>query len=101
MAKFEPYKITKEIDGVEYTAQFVGCSVALRATDECKDKNGDVSNLKLSQFLLDNVITNPSGLTVDDFEDVEKLGNVTGFAGEVMSGKLKPEPVKEKKTTSK
>lgn len=96
MAKFESYKITKEIDGTEYTAQFAGCSVALRATDECKDRNGEVSNLKLSQFLLDHIIVNPTGLTIDDFEDVEKLGNVTSFAGEVMSGKLKPE-----KTTKK
>lgn len=96
MAKFESYKVTKEIDGTKYTAQFAGCSVALRATDDCKDKNGEVSNLKLSQFLLDHVIVDPVNLTVDDFEDVEKLGNVTSFAGEVMSGKIKPE-----KTTKK
>lgn len=96
MAKFESYKVTKEFNGTKYTAQFAGCSVALKATDECKDKNGEVSNLKLSQFLLDHVIVEPSGLTVDDFEDVESLGNVTGFAGEVMSGKIKPE-----KTTKK
>ena len=97
MAKVQSYKVTKEIDGVEYTAQFAGCSIALKATDDCKDKNGEVSNLKLSQFLLDHIIVNPAGLTVDDFEDVEKLGNVTSFAGEVMSGKIKPEKVTAKK----
>ena len=95
------YKITKTIDGVEYTAQFAGCSVALKATDECKDKDGNLSNFKTSQYLLDNVIVKPRGLTVDDFDDVEKLGNVTAFAGEVMSGKLKPEEEKEEKPKKK
>lgn len=93
------YKITKNINGVEYIAQFAGCSVALRATDECKDKNGDLSNLKTSQYLLDHVIVSPKGLTVDDFDSVEELGEVTAFAGEVMSGKLKPEAETEEKET--
>lgn len=95
------YKITKTIDGVEYTAQFAGCSVALRATDECKDKDGNLSNYKTSQYLLDNVIVEPRGLSVDDFDDVEKLGNVTAFAGEVMSGKLKPEDEEKEKKSKK
>lgn len=95
------YRVTKEFNGVEYTAQFAGCSVALRATDACKDENGNLSNYKTSQYLLDNVIVSPKGLSVDDFDSVEELGEVTSFAGEVMSGKLKPEEEKEEKKTTK
>lgn len=91
------YKVTKEINGKMYEAQFVGCSVALKATDECKDKDGNLSNYKTAQYILDNVITEPRGLTVDDFDTVEELSEVTGFGGDVMSGKLKPEDKEEKK----
>ena len=46
--------------------------------------------------MLTNVIVEPSGLTVDDFDNFEELNEVIGFAREVMTGEVKP--AEEKRT---
>lgn len=98
MAKVQPYKVSKEINGVTYIAQFTGSGAGLRAKDASNDDNGNLQTEKLAQYLLDHVIVEPTGLDVDDFESLDELNDVTNFASEVMSGKLKPEK-EEKKAT--
>lgn len=101
MIKIKSYKVTKEINGVKYTAQFAGSGMGLRAKDASNDENGNVLTEKLATFILDNVIVEPQGLDVDSFESLDELNEVTAFASDVMSGKLKPadsEITEEKKT---
>lgn len=89
MAK-KPYTIEKEINGVKYVAQFNGISAALEAVDGCYvDGTSNISTMKLNKYLLDNVIVEPKGLTVDDFDTVEDLNAVTSFAREVMQGNFR------------
>ena len=89
MAK-KPYTIEKEINGVKYVAQFNGISAALEAVDSCYvDGTSNISTMKLNKYLLDNVIVEPKGLTVDDFDTVEELNAVTNFAREVMQGNFR------------
>ena len=91
MAKF--YTVEKKINGKNYKAQFNGMSVALRAIDESyiSDNSSNTSSEKLAKFLFENVIVEPTNLTVDDFDNTDELSAVTEFAQEVMNGKLKPE----------
>jgi len=89
MAK-KNYAVKKEINGKEYIAQFNGISTALDAVDSCYiDGTSNISTRKLNKFLLEHVIVEPKGLTVDDFETVEELNEVTGFAREVMQGNFR------------
>lgn len=86
------YQVKKEIDGVEYTAQFTGISTAMDAVDSCYvDGTSNISTKKLNKFLLDHVIVEPKGLTFDDFESIEALNKVTSFAREVMQGNFRDE----------
>lgn len=89
------YTITKTINGKEYTAQFAGMSVALDALDSCYiDGSGNTSVKKLNKYLFDHVIVDPKGLTVDDFETIEEMNEVTKFAREVMQGNFRDEALK-------
>lgn len=91
MAKVQPYKVTKEIDGVKYTAQFSGASMALQALDAASDGNGGRSEMKYAEFLLKNIVVNPKNIDMDAFDTYEKLSNVTTFAASVMRGELADE----------
>ena len=73
MIKIRSYKVTKEINGVKYTAQFAGSGMGLRAKDASNDENGNVLTEKLATFILDNVIVEPQGLDVDSFESLDEL----------------------------
>lgn len=85
MANF--YTVKKTINGVEYTAQFNGLSAALKAVDNSYiDGTNNTSLEKLSKYLFDNVIVEPKGLTVDDFESMEDFNEVVTFARSVMQG---------------
>lgn len=80
------YTTTKEINGVTYRAQFNGVWEAVRATAKYgKDE------LKLAEYLLTNVIVEPPGLKVDDFDDLPEYHAVTNFAASVMSGRFRGE----------
>lgn len=88
------YTITKEIHGKSYTAQFGGMSLALDAIDNSYinvDGSTTTSAKKLNKYLLDHVIVDPKGLTVDDFDTVEEMNAVTKFAREVMQGNFRDE----------
>lgn len=95
MAK--PYTVKKEFDGVMYTFQFNGITAAMEALDESYiDGSSNISLKKLNKYLLENVVVDPK-VTMDDFEDVEKLNAVTAFARKVMQGIIKPEDSAAKK----
>jgi hypothetical protein len=42
--------------------------------------------VKLSKYLLENVIVEPKGLTADSFETMDEFNEVITFAREVMQG---------------
>ena len=91
------YTVEKEINGVKYTAQFSGMSTALRAIDESYiDGSDNTSLIKLSSYIFEHVIVEPKGLTVDDFDSMQELRDVTDWAQEVMQGKFRPSAVEGK-----
>lgn len=92
------YQVKKEINGVEYTAQFNGLSAALRAMDETYiDGTGNHSQTKITKYIFENVIVEPKGLKVNDFDDMETLTNVISFGRDVMQGKFRPQNESAKK----
>lgn len=96
MAKF--YTVEKTINGKTYKAQFNGLSAALKAFDDSYiDGSSNTSLEKLTDYLFENVIVEPKGLTADDFENMDELNKVSQFARDVMQGKIKPETEKAKK----
>lgn len=82
---------TETINGVAYTAQFYGCRVALEAekvyTDE---RTGRVDKIKLYDYLFENVIVSPSGLSIDSFDDLDELDEVAAFAIKVLRNRFRP-----------
>lgn len=90
MDKKKFYTVTKEIGGKSYVAQFQGMSVALRAADETDREGTNITSMqKMSAFILNNVIVDPKGLTADDFEDADELGELIAFGTDVMNGKFR------------
>lgn len=88
MAKF--YTVTKRIGDVEYTAQFSGISTALRAVDQSYiEGTNNTSTIKLAEYLFENILVEPKGLTIDDFDDMNVFNEVVTFCREVMSGEFR------------
>ena len=84
------YTATKTINGKDYVAQFNGISASLEAIDNSYiDGTSNTSMVKLSKYLLSNVIVEPAGLTVDDFDSMEEFNEVIAFAREVMQGNFR------------
>lgn len=93
MEKNKFYTRKKTINGVEYTAQFSGVSTAIRGLDSSYiDGTSITSSEKLGQYIMDNIIVEPKGLTADDFDTVEDYNAVTTWARDVMYGKFRNEP---------
>ena len=98
MAKF--YTVNKEINGVNYVCQFNGISAALKAVDDSYIEGTNNTSLeKLAKYLFENVIVEPKGLTVDDFESMEEFNEVVSFARQVMQGDFRDK--KNESTTKK
>lgn len=90
MAKNKFYTVDKEINGVKYVAQFNGLSCALRAVDSSYIEGTNNTSIEsLAQYIFNNVIVEPKGLTIDDFEDLDEFNEVVGFGREVMQGKFR------------
>ncbi len=90
------YTREKEINGKKYVAQFNGLSAACRAIDQSYiDDTNTTSAEKFSNYILEHVIVEPKGLTIDDFETMEELTAVTTFGREVMQGKFREEKTDE------
>ena len=86
------YTSTKEINGKKYTAQFNGLSCALRAVDSTYiEGTNNTSVEKMADYIFQNVIVEPKGLTIDDFESMEEFNEVVSFGRDVMQGKFRPE----------
>lgn len=86
------YEVTKEINGKQYTAQFNGISTALKAVDSCYiEGTQNTSTIKMSEYLFKNVIVEPKGLKIDDFDNMDEYNEVVAFAREVMQGKFRQE----------
>lgn len=87
------YTVEKELNGRKYTAQFSGVSAALRAIDSSYiEGSSTTSTEKLGQYILDNIIVEPKGLTADDFETMEDYNTVTTWGRDVMYGKFRGQP---------
>ena len=88
------YTVKKEINGKEYTAQFSGISAALKAVDASYiDDSNNTSVEKLAEYLFNNIIVEPKGLTPDDFDSLTEFNEVVAFARGVMQGEFRKEAV--------
>lgn len=96
------YQVTKEINGVKYTAQFSGLSAWLNCTEKAKQDDGtdDSSNVRVYETVFDAGLIDPKGLKVDDFDCMEDLDAVFTFVSGVMKGKFRAQ-AKEKGTKEK
>lgn len=84
------YQVKKEIKGKQYVAQFSGISTSLKALDSSKIEGTDNTSLeKFSQYLFDNIIVEPKGLTADDFESMDEFNEVVAFARKTMNGEFR------------
>lgn len=84
------YTVEKEINGKKYTAQFNGLSAAIRAVDSCYiEGTQQMSIEKMTNYILANVIVDPKGLSIDDFDTMEELNEVIRFGRSVMEGKFR------------
>ena len=97
------YTAEKTINGTKYVAQFSGISAALRAIDNSYiEGTNNTSIEKLAAYMFDNIIVEPKGLTIDDFDSMEEFNEVVAFAREVMQGNFRDkENKKAAKGTSK
>lgn len=89
LSKF--YQRKKTFNGKEYTAQFNGLSAALDMVDRSyiSDRSSNISINKLAQYVFDNIIIEPKGLTPDSFDDMEEMNEVVQWAQEVAQGKFR------------
>lgn len=92
------YTVEKDIGGIHYVAQFNGISAMFRAVDESyvSEDSKNISVEKLSKYIFENVIVEPKGLTIDDFDTVDDFNEVIKWAQDVMKGKFRPKEEKQK-----
>ena len=90
MEKKKFYSVEKEINGKKYVAQFNGLSCALRAADQSYiDGSENTSVEKFAQYIFANVIVEPKGLEIDDFDNLAEFQAVVAFGREVMNGNFR------------
>lgn len=81
------YTVEKEINGTTYKAQFAGLSCALKAVDSSYiDGTNTTSVEKIADYIFKNIIVEPAGLSIDDFDSLEEFNEVVTFGREVMQG---------------
>lgn len=98
MTKNKFYTREKEIGGIKYVAQFNGLSENFRAVDSSYIEGSSNTSLeKMNNYILENVIVEPKGLTIDDFDDLETFNEVIKFGTQVMQGKFRDENKKSDK----
>lgn len=84
------YQVKKEINGTEYVAQFSGISTALKAVDASYIEGTSNTSLeKLAEYLFENIIVEPKGLTPDSFDSLDEFNKVVAFANSVMKGEFR------------
>lgn len=77
--KMKQKQYTSEL-GNKYTFQSVVPSKWAEVQDRITDKHGKLLNSLAMPAMLQNVIVEPGGLKMDDFEDWEELEEVSGAA---------------------
>lgn len=86
------YTVEKEINGVNYKAQFNGISAALEAQEGFFiDGTSTPSSAKIANYILKHVIVEPKGLTPDDFRRMDDLADVVAWGRDVMEGNFCPD----------
>lgn len=96
MAKNKFYQVTKEINGVKYVAQFNGLSCALKAVDSSYiEGTNNTSVEKIANYIFNNVIVEPTNISIDDFDSLEEFNEVVNWGKEVMQGKFREETNKK------
>lgn len=98
---FKPITKTKEIKGVQYTAQFNGMSALFDAKAETEG-----NDRKMLDYLFANVLVEPKIDDMDDYfgTDINLMNEVVTFASKVMSADSEYFPENKEsgtKTTSK
>lgn len=87
---FKPYQKETTINGVKYVGQCNGLSAGLDALDDSYvDGTNNLSIKKLGKYILEHVIVEPAGLTIDDFEDMDEFREVIQWGQQVMLGKFR------------
>lgn len=82
----------KEINGTVYTAQFMGVRAALRAEKQYTDeRTGRVDKEKLYDYIFDNVIVSPPGLSIESFDDMTEIDEVVAFGVQVLRNRFRPQ----------
>ena len=74
---------TKELkskEGNEYKFQSVMNSIQAKIWDEGTNDNGGFINTKMMPLMLEHIVVEPAGLTMDDFDTWGELSEVTGAA---------------------
>ncbi len=90
MSKSKFYQRKKVIRGKEYTAQYSGLRAAAQIVDSNYiDGTSNLSIEKVNDYILGNIIVDPPGLSMDDFDDQETLNEVVKFGREVAQGKFR------------
>ncbi len=64
----------------DFTLQHPGIKWCLDHDYNCRDRNGNIKTSEFVQGFLDNVVIDPAGFTIDDFES---LADVTEFQEKV------------------
>lgn len=66
--------------GNKYKFQTVTNSVQATIWDEGQSPGGQILNAKMMPLMLEHIVVEPAGLTMDDFEDWAELSEVTNAA---------------------
>ena len=86
----KPYTVEKKINGKTYKAQFNGISAGVKAIDDSYiEGSSNISMEKLASYVFENVIVDPAGLEMDDFETMDEFQEVVKFGQQVMQGKFR------------
>lgn len=64
----------------EYKFQTVMNSVQATIWDDGTGSQGQILNAKMMPLMLEHIVVEPAGLTMDDFESWEELNEVTNAA---------------------
>lgn len=84
------YTVEKEFNGKKYVAQFSGLSAAVKGIDSTYiEGSSTTSTEKLGMYILNNIIVEPKGLTIDDFESLDDFNAVTSWGRDVMYGRFR------------
>ena len=76
------FELTKEveIDGVKYKFQRLPVRAAIELRQGWQDENGNAIATKMHDAILEHIVIEPKGLTIDDFNLPAEVEKVTGQA---------------------